>query len=51
MDSYTIAPNEIAKVYYKIDTKAATNWGNVNYDAQVKCNGVVQKTKLYILIF
>lgn len=48
MDSYTIAPNEIAKVYYKIDTKAATNWGNVNYDAQVKCNGVVQKTKLYI---
>ncbi len=48
MNNYTIQANGVADVYYKIDTKAATNWGNVNYQATVKCNGTAASTKLYV---
>lgn len=48
MDNYTIPANGVADIYYKIDTKAAVKWGNTNYSASVKCNGVTAKTKIHI---
>ena len=48
MENKTVPANQVADVYYKVNTADAVNWGNTDYSATVKCNRVPAKTKISV---